>query len=67
MRIPNLAHIGDVIECKVSHPHPGIIRMRLVTPASCAYANSLLMFPETGWARVDPCDRGDQCEAAGPV
>lgn len=46
------AMLGDTIETSVRHPFPRVIRMRLDTPESCAYANSLLCDPKSGWHLV---------------
>ncbi len=48
----DIARVGDSIECRVRNPQPGVIRMNLLTPESCAHANDLLMNRASGWALV---------------
>lgn len=50
----DIARTGDAIECGVQNPQPGVMRMRLLTPQSCAYANDLLMNRANGWSLVRP-------------
>lgn len=47
-----LARLGDVIETTIKYPVERVVRMRLVTPESCAYANELLMNKIGGWRLV---------------
>ena len=57
--LPKLASVGDSIQCDVRHPYRRTITMKLVTPESVAYGNSLLMDPRSGWrlaASATPMD-----------
>lgn len=47
-----IARVGDAIECRVQNPQSGVIRMRLLTPESCAHASDLLMNRVSGWSLV---------------
>jgi endonuclease YncB( thermonuclease family) len=49
MNLSELARVGDTIECRVRNPQPHTIRMKLLTPESCAHANDLLMDRGSGW------------------
>ncbi len=46
------ARLGDTIETEVRHPRREVIRVQLLTPESCAYANDLLMDKSSGWRLV---------------
>lgn len=48
----DIARVGDAIECRVQNPQPGLIRMKLLTPESCAHASDLLMNRASGWTLV---------------
>ncbi len=48
----DLAKVGDAIETTVRHPCRRVIRLVLATPESVAYANSLLLSPNSGWRRI---------------
>jgi hypothetical protein len=52
MDLTKFARIEDTIECEVRSPQPGHIRMQLLTPAACAYANDLLSDASNGWTLV---------------
>lgn len=47
-----IARVGDSIECQVQSPQPSVIRMRLLTPDSCAHASDLLKDRTSGWSLV---------------
>lgn len=46
----HITRVGDTIECRVQNPQPGVIRMKLLTPESCAHASELLMNRASGWS-----------------
>lgn len=49
MDLTQFARVGDTVECHVSNPRPGVIRLQLLTPEACAHANDLLADPASGW------------------
>ncbi len=50
-----LAKVGDVIECDVTHPTPGTLSAKLSTPEACAEGNSLLLDENSGWRLAAKC------------
>lgn len=51
---PQLARVGDSVECDVRHPFRQTLRLVLETPAAAAHANDLLMDPNSGWRLASP-------------
>lgn len=52
--LPQLAKLGDSIETHVRHPAPGVVKMALMTPESCAAGNELLLKENSGWSLSAP-------------
>lgn len=54
MELDKMARVGDSIETTVRQPTPATLRLKLDTPAACAYANQLLMNPAGCWRLIRP-------------
>lgn len=52
MELDKMARLGDCIETTVRQPTPATLRLKLDTPAACAYANQLLTNPAGGWRLI---------------
>jgi hypothetical protein len=55
--------VGDTIACQVTHPSQKTLAVRLDTPASVAYANSVLR-QNRGWSVIKRAERRACCETA---
>lgn len=56
MTLDDFARLGDNIETLVRYPVGHVVTMTLSTPESCAYANELLMNPQSGWKLSNRAD-----------
>ena len=57
MTIHVFAKIGDTIQTSVKHPTPGMLKVVLATPESCAAANELLLDENSGWRLLAPSQK----------
>ena len=53
--LPQLARIGDRVQCDLRFPTPRTITMVLETPQAAAHANELLLDKSSGW-RLAPVE-----------